>query len=162
MTSFKGPDGSQPSGYGEISGWSITQDGKNKDGAKQFVRYMMNEAYPNWLALAPEGKFPVRAGTREEPQKFTTAWDNLKAGVDRKESLSAIYPKETLDIIRNSANTLNRWGFPQGQGQLAGAMLGELPVPKAIAAVLDGQADPARAAQQAQREVEEIAASAQG
>jgi multiple sugar transport system substrate-binding protein len=159
VTAFKGPDGTQPSGYGEISGWAITQDAKNKDGAKDFVQYMMNDAYPDWLALAPEGKFPVRAGTKDDPEKFTKAWDGLKAGVDKKEPLSSVYPPETLDIIRNSAKTLNRWGFPQGQGALAGAMLGELPVPKAVATVLDGQADATQASATAQKDVEELAQS---
>jgi len=162
VTSFKGPDGSEPSGYGEISGWAVTKDGKNKDGAKQFVQYMLNEAYPDWLALAPEGKFPVRSGDASDPEKFTKAWDGLKAGVDKKEALSDIYPPETLDIIRDSADTLNRWGFPQGQGALVGAMLGELPVPKAIASVLDGQATPEKAMATAQSEVQEIADSAGG
>ena len=162
VTSFQGPDGTQPSGYGEISGWAITNDAKNKEGAKQFVQYMMNDAYPDWLALAPEGKFPVRLGDASDPEKFTKAWDGLKAGVDKKEPLSEVYPPETLDIIRNSAGTLNRWGFPQGQGALVGAMLGELPVPKAIASVLDGQATPEKAMETAQSEVQEIADSAQG
>jgi multiple sugar transport system substrate-binding protein len=54
---------------------------------------------------------------------------------------------------------MNRWGFPQGQGRLVGAQLGELPIPKALADVLDGKLDAAGAAKQAQADVEEIAQS---
>jgi multiple sugar transport system substrate-binding protein len=158
VTAIKGPDSSEPSGYGEITGWSITADG-NVDGAKTFVEFMLNDGYVDWLGLAPEGKFPVRAGTQEDPEKFRKGWDGLKAGVDKQEPLSSIYPAETLQIIRNSSETLNRWGFPQGQAALAGALLGELPVPKALAEVLDGQATPEQAAKQAKADVEELAQS---
>ena len=158
VTAIKGPDSSEPSGYGEITGWSITADG-NVDGAKRFVEFMLNDGYVDWLGLAPEGKFPVRGGTKEDPEKFRKGWDALKAGVDKQEPLSSIYPAETLAIIRNSSETLNRWGFPQGQAALAGALLGELPVPKALAEVLDGQATPEQAAKQAKADVEELAQS---
>jgi multiple sugar transport system substrate-binding protein len=158
VTAIKGPDASEASGYGEITGWSITADG-NVDGAKTFLEFMLNDGYLDWLGLAPEGKFPVRGGTKEDPEKFRKGWDALKAGVDKHEPLSSIYPAETLEIIRNSAETLNRWGFPQGQAALAGALLGELPVPKALAEVLDGQATPEQAAKQAKADVEELAQS---
>ena len=44
----------------------------------------MNDGYVDWLALAPEGKFPVRTETKDQPSKFTDAWNHLKTGVDRR------------------------------------------------------------------------------
>jgi multiple sugar transport system substrate-binding protein len=158
VTAIKGPDATEPSQFGEVTGFAITKDAK-KDAAERFVEFMMSDGYVDWLALAPEGKFPMRTGTRDQPGKFTTAWDRLRTGVDRKAPLSKIYPPDVLDVLRTSTETMNRWGFPQGQGRLAGAQLQALPIPKALAAALSGRLDAATAAQQAQADMGEIARS---
>ena len=158
VTAIKGPDATQPSQFGEVTSFAITKDG-NVDAAKQLIQYFMNDAYLDWLGFAPEGKFPTRKGTKEEPDKFSKGWEKLPAGVDAKKPLSEIYPAEVLKVLETSTQTMNRWGFPQGQGRLVGAQLGELPIPKALADVLDGKLDAAGAAKQAQADVEEIAQS---
>jgi len=158
VTAVKGPDASEPSQYGEVTSFVVAKDG-NVDAAKQLVQFMMNDGYVDWLALSPEGKFPVRKGTKDEPDKFTKAWNGLKTGVDVKEPLSANYPPEVLQALSTSTDTMKRWGFEQGQGKLVGAQLGELPVPKALSEALDGRTDPAAAAKQAQQDVEQIAES---
>ena len=158
VTAIKGPDSTESSQFGELTSFAIAKDG-NKDAAKKLVEFMMNDGYVDWLALAPEGKFPVRTGTKDQPSKFTNAWNHLKTGVDRRKPLSEIYPPGVLKVLATSTNTMNRWGFPQGQGRLVGAQLGELPIPKALAAALNGTLDAAGAAEQAQADVEEIARS---
>ena len=153
VSALKGPMGG-PAQYGEITSFAIT-DGA-ADATKDFVQYMMNDAYLDWLALAPEGKVPVRKGTADDPTKFTNGWANLEAGVDSKAKLSSIYSPEVLKELTNSPDTFQRWGIEQGKGALAGAMLAELPVPKALSAELNGKVDAAGAAAQAQKDVEEI------
>ena len=153
VSALKGPMGG-PAQYGEITSFAIT-DGA-ADATKNFVQYMMNDAYLDWLALAPEGKVPVRKGTADDPTKFTDGWANLEAGVDSKAKLSSIYSPEVLKELTNSPDTFQRWGIEQGKGALAGAMLAELPVPKALSAELNGKVDAAGAAAQAQKDVEEI------
>jgi multiple sugar transport system substrate-binding protein len=157
VTAVTGPHGTQPSQFGELTSFAITK-GANKDATK-LVEFIMNDGYLDWLALAPEGKVPVRTGTPDQPNKFTDAWHHLKTGVESRKPLSEVYPPEVLNELATSIDTMNRWGFPQGQGRLVGAQLAALPIPKALAAALNGTLDSAAAAKQAQANLEQIAQS---
>nr|WP_296068375.1 extracellular solute-binding protein [uncultured Actinoplanes sp.] len=148
-----GPSG-RPTQFGQVVSWAITHDA-NKPAAKQFVEYMMSDAYTDWLALAPEGKVPTRKGTTDDPQKYLKAWSGLSAGVDKKAPLSSVYSADVINTIVNGADKFDRWGFAQGKGALVGATQGELPVPKAINDMVNG-GTPEKAAQQATAAVQEI------
>jgi multiple sugar transport system substrate-binding protein len=156
VTAIQGPDSNEPSQFGEVTSFAITKDA-NEGAAKRLVEFMMSDGYVDWLALAPEGKVPIRTGTKDQPSKFTNAWNQLKTGVDRTASLAEIYPTNVLKVLASSTDTMNRWGFPQGQGRLVGAQLGPLPIPKVLAATLDGKLDVATAPEQAQADVKKIA-----
>ncbi|WP_433825077.1 ABC transporter substrate-binding protein [Actinoplanes sp. CA-015351] len=158
VTAVSGPQG-QPAQFGEITSWAITRNeggAENTDAAKRFVSYMMNEGYTDWLGIAPEGKIPVRKGTADDATKFVKAWNTLPAGVDAKKPLAEIYPEDFLTALQRSPDTFQRWGFPQKQGALVGATLGELPVPKAINSLTTGELDAAGAAQRAAEDVKTI------
>jgi len=155
VTGIAGPGGT-PAQFGEITSWTVTKGGANTEAARKFVAYMLNEGYPDWLGIAPEGKFPVRKGTADDAAKFTTAWNDRPAGVDAKKPLGDIYPAEVIDALAKSPDTFQRWGFPQKQGDLVGATLGELPVPKAINALTSGELDPSGAAKRAAEDVRTI------
>ncbi len=156
VTSLQGPDGQQPAQYGEINSWAIMKGGHSTE-AQKWVEYMLNDAYPDWLGLSPEGKFPVRTGTASDAQKFTTAWATLKTGVDTKAPLSQFYPAAVLDVLKSSPQHIARWALPQGQGALLGATLGPLPIPKALNAEVNGLS-PDAAAGQAQDAVTKLQA----
>jgi multiple sugar transport system substrate-binding protein len=158
VTAISGPSGSEPTQFGEVTNFSIIKDG-NTEPAKQFVEYMLSDGYTKWLSFAPEGKFPVRAGTKDNPTEYIDAWKKLDAGVDTKAPLSDFYPEDVLTALTKSTDTMNRWGFQQGQGQLVGAQLAELPIPKALASEISGKLTADAAAKQAQADVEEIAQS---
>ncbi len=155
VTAIKGPDGSEPAQFGELTSWTIT-DGANKSGAKQFVEYMMGDGYLDWLGIAPEGKFPARKGDKTDAKKYATGWDKLNAGVDTKKPLGDVYPADVMAVLRNGPDKFRRWAITEGQGALLGATLGELPVPKAINAMTNGKADGPAAAKQAQDAVTSI------
>ncbi|MFE9657758.1 ABC transporter substrate-binding protein [Micromonospora sp. NPDC006431] len=156
VTAIKGPNGTEPAQYGEISSWAVL-DGA-ADPAKSFVEYMLSDGYPRWFGMSPEGRFPVRKGTGDDKEKFLTAWNTSQAGVDTKQPLAQVYGEDVLATLRRSPDTFQRWGLTQGQGKLVGAILGELPVPKALADVIAGKSDPAGAARRAKKDVEAIKA----
>ncbi len=149
VTTFAGPDGSPVSG-GDVTSWVITADA-DADASAQFVEYFMGEAYVQWLSQAPEGKFPTRSGTVDEPEKFIDGWQGLETGVDTRAKLADFYSPEVLAALQDGVNNFSRWGFTQGQGPLLGAMLAELPVPQAIAGLANGELDGQAAADQAQQ-----------
>lgn len=155
VTSFAGEDGSGPVSGGDVTSWVITADA-DADASSQFVEYFMDDAYLQWLSQAPEGKFPTRSGTADEPQKFIDGWKELESGVDTKAKLADIYSPEVLKALQDGVNNFSRWGFEQGQGALLGAILAELPIPKAIGALAGGEVDGAGAADQAQQAVRAI------
>ena len=155
VTAITSPDGTQPSQFGELTCFVITKDA-DKDAAK-LVEFMMDDGYLDWLGLAPEGKLPVRTGTTDQPTKFTDAWTHLQTGVENRKPLSELYPPGVLKVLATTPDTMNRWGFAQGQGRLVGAQLAELPIPKALAAALYGSLSTAAAAEQAQAHLETIA-----
>jgi multiple sugar transport system substrate-binding protein len=155
VTALSGPDSTEPAQFGEIVSWTVVA-GAAADPATRFVEFMMNDGYPDWLGFAPEGKIPARTGTPQEPDKFSTLWRTLPAGVDTKKPLADFYPPDVLDGLAGSLDTFRRWGFTQGQGQLVGATLGELPVPQAVAAMTSGEVDAAQAAKQADDAVTEL------
>src|SRR5689334_11995202 len=39
VTAVKGPNGTEPAGYGELTSWAIPSGGKHTDAAKQYVKY---------------------------------------------------------------------------------------------------------------------------
>ena len=155
VTAIKGPDGQEPSLYGEVVSFAVTSAAP-KDASVQFVKYMMSDKYVDWLAIAPEGKVPARQGPQAGDTTYLKEWESLRAGVDTKAPLSQYYGPDVLKAVQESPESFNRWGLSQGQGDLVGAMLGPLPVPKALANLIGGRGDAAAAAQEAQEAVEEI------
>jgi multiple sugar transport system substrate-binding protein len=155
VTALTGPDGREPAQFGEVQSWAVLADA-NAGPAARFIAFMMSDGYLDSLGSAPEGKFPTRSGTPEEPTRFVDPWRTLPAGVDRRVPLDELYPAPVLDALAGSVGTFRRWGITQGQGALVGATLGELPVPQAIAAMTSGEIDPAEAAQEATVTVSEL------
>jgi multiple sugar transport system substrate-binding protein len=150
-------DGS-PAQYGNVSTWGIF-NGASLSGARGFVEYMMSDGYMRWLALSPQGKYPVRFGDGADPERFVTAWSRLQSGVERKAPLRRFYSEASVRSLGDGVQSFQRWGFEQGQAVLVGALDGPRPISKAISAAIAGRMDAGRAAAQAQAAVEKIKAS---
>ena len=154
VAAISGPDG-QPAQFGEVSSWAIPVEA-NAEAAQQFVQFMVSDGYQDWLAIAPEGKYPVRQGSAPGGTEYVDAWEGLPIGVDSEAPTAEVYPQEVLDVLTSGPEAFTRWGITQGQGDLIGASLGELPVPEAVAAATTGGVAPQEAADQAAATLQEI------
>jgi multiple sugar transport system substrate-binding protein len=154
VSGIEGPNGSEPASYGEIVSWAI-MDGA-ADSTQDLVEWMMSDAYTDWLAIAPEGKVPTRTGSADNPTEYADAWKSLEAGVDTKAVLSSVYPADVLDTVAAAPDSFDRWGLPQGQGPLSGAVSGQLVIPKAISEILNSGLSPEDAAKRAAKEATTI------
>ena len=154
VSAIEGPDGSEPASFGELVSWAVLQDASPE--TQGLVEFMMSDGYSDWLSVAPEGKVPTRFGTADEPTLYSDGWQELEAGVDTKALLSSVYGKDILDAVAAAPNGFNRWGIPQGEGELAAAVSGQFVLPKVIAAMIDSGLSAKEAAQQAQAEATTI------
>ena len=129
------------------------------EAAMQFVEFWLSEGYLNWLAVAPEGKFPMRRGTADNPTEYIEGWSMLETGIDRRAPLGDYYSAEVLQTLIEGATGFDRWGLAQGQGELVGGVYQELPVVVNLREVIDGSMSGAEAAEEIQIWVEDIQAS---
>jgi multiple sugar transport system substrate-binding protein len=152
VPAFSGPSGS-PAQYGQISYMGITTNA-DVEAAQQFLEFWFNDGYLDWLAVSPEGKFPMRRGTSENPTQFIDGWKGLETGVDRKATLGSIYSEDVINTLIEGASSFDRWGFPQGQGPLVTALYESLVVPRLLRDTLDNTLTPAQAVEEMQTEME--------
>ncbi len=140
VTTFAGPSNPGGAAWGDVRYFGITQDA-DTDNAMAFVKYSVDEGFTKTLAIAPEGKFPVRRGTMDEPNKFLEAWSMLPVGVDRKAPLTDLYPAETIATIVEGLETAQRWGVTEGQLSLASKMINSQVINRLVREYIDGDRD---------------------
>lgn len=146
----------EPAQYGDVATFNITTDAQT-EAAQALIEYMLTDGYTRWLAISPQGQYPVRLGDKQDPEKYANAWEELESGVDRKAPLSKFYSDESIESLKEGVQSFQRWGFAQGQGALLGALSSERPVAEAVNKVIGGD-DPAQVAADTQSRIEEIQA----
>jgi multiple sugar transport system substrate-binding protein len=149
--SADGGDGAQ---YGQVSYFGIGADA-DVEGAKTLVSFLLGDGYADWLAIAPEGQIPMRAGTAEDPQAFTDAWRELQIGVDSKAPITEVYSEDIVDTLVTGSEQFDRWGLEDGYGTLVSSVYQSLVVPQTLNQVLNGDLSPQDAAARLESEVSE-------
>lgn len=157
VPTFVGPSGTEPAQYGQVSLMGISTSAPPE--AQEFVKFWLSDGYLDWLAAAPEGKFPMHRGSSDQPTLYVEGWSTLPAGVDRKAPLGEFYNQEVINAIAEGATGFARWGLAQGQGQLVGGVYQELVIPIVLGNVINGSLTAEEAAAEIQRRVEEIQAA---
>ena len=144
VTNFSGPSNPDGAAWGDIRYFGITSDA-DTDAAMEFVKFSMDDGYGQTLSIAPEGKFPVRAGTADDPEKFKTLWATLPVGVDRKAPLGDLYEAAMIDEIVGGLDVAQRWGVADGQLSLASKMINSQAINRVVRQYIDGEVDAAGA-----------------
>ncbi|MEO0700556.1 MAG: extracellular solute-binding protein [Pseudomonadota bacterium] len=144
VTNFAGPSNPDGAAWADIRYFGITSDA-DTDAAMEFVKFSMDDGYTQTLSIAPEGKFPVRTGTMDEPDKFQEAWAALDVGVDRRAPLGDLYAQQMIDEIVGGLNVAQRWGVSEGQLALASKMINAQPINRIVRQYIDGEIDAAAA-----------------
>ena len=140
VTTLAGPSNSEGAAWADIRFFGITNDA-NTDVASEFVKFSMNDGYTQTLAIAPEGKFPVRRGTADEPSKFVDEWAKLEVGVDRKAPLSELYDADTIQTVVDGLETAKRWGVEENQLSLASKINNSQAINRIVRQFVDGEID---------------------
>ena len=137
VTNFSGPSNPDGAAWADIRYFGITSDA-DIEAAIAFVNFSMSEGYTQTLSIAPEGKFPVRRGTSDDPAAFVDAWSKLPVGVDRKAPLSDLYAQEMIDEIVGGLNVAKRWGVTEGQLSLASKIINSQVINRLVREYIDG------------------------
>ncbi len=138
VTTVSGPSNPSGAAWGDVRYLGITADA-DIDAAIEFVKFSMDQGYTSTLAIAPEGKFPVRRGTADDPDRFTEAWSQLPVGVDRKAPLSDLYPAAVIEEIVAGLETADRWGVREGQLSLASKIINSQVFNRLVREYIDGE-----------------------
>ena len=144
VTNFAGPSNPDGAAWGDIRYFGITSDA-DTDAAMEFVKFSVDDGYGATLSIAPEGKFPVRAGTADDPNKFKELWATLPVGVDRKAPLGDLYEASMIDEIVGGLDVAQRWGVAEGQLALASKMINSQAINRVVRQYIDGEVDAAGA-----------------
>ena len=140
VTNFSGPSNPDGAAWGDVRYFGITSDAST-DAAMEFVEYSMNEGYGSTLAIAPEGKFPVRRGTADNPAEFSELWATLDVGVDRRAPLGELYDAAMIEEIVGGLDVAQRWGVDDGQLSAASKIINSQVINRLVREYIDGERD---------------------
>ncbi len=138
VTTLSGPSNPDGAAWADIRYFGVTTDA-DTDSAMQFVEYSMSDGYMQTLSIAPEGKFPVRRGTADDPNRFVEGWAGLPIGVDRKAALTDVYDEETVNTIVTGLETANRWGVREGQLSAASKVINSQVINRIVRRFIDDE-----------------------
>ncbi|MEO0665690.1 MAG: extracellular solute-binding protein, partial [Pseudomonadota bacterium] len=144
VTTFAGPSNPDGAAWGDIRYFGITSDAST-DAAMEFVEFSMSEGYGQTLAIAPEGKFPVRRGTADNPTEYTDLWATLDVGIDRRAPLGDLYEASVIADIVGGLDVAQRWGVTEGQLATASKVINSQVINRVVRQYIDGEIEGAAA-----------------
>lgn len=137
ITNFAGPSNPDGAAWADTRYFGITADA-DTEAAQDFVEFAVSEGYLDTLAIAPEGKFPIRNGTADNPTAYIDGWSKLDVGVDRRAPLSELYPADVIANIVSGLDVGQRWGVSEGQLGLASKIINSQAINRVTREFIDG------------------------
>jgi multiple sugar transport system substrate-binding protein len=131
-----GGEFASPANFGSITSVGVTTSA-DISSANAFLDFWFDEGYPTWIALAPERRVPLRAGTAAEPGAFIDSWSQLplEAG---SSTLADIYGEDLAEQLRLGIASSSRWGFPEKQGPIITTLHQKMVLPPLLQEMLSG------------------------
>lgn len=155
VTNFAGPSNPDGAAWADTRYFGITADA-DTEAAQDFVEFAVSEGYLDTLAIAPEGKFPIRNGTADNPTEYIDGWSMLDVGVDRRAPLSDLYPADVISAIVEGLDVGQRWGVEEGQLGLASKIINSQAINRITREFIDGDISATDAVAKMNAELAEI------
>ena len=155
ITNFAGPSNPSGAAWADSRYFGVTADA-DTEAAQDFIKFAVGDGYLNTLAIAPEGKFPVRNGTADNPTEYIDGWAKLDVGVDRKAPLADLYDASVINNIIAGLDVGQRWGVAEGQLGLASKIINSQAINRITREFIDGDIDAAGAVAKMNAELSEI------
>lgn len=141
--------------WGQLKFLGITRDA-DKVKAAEWVEFLLNDRYLDWLGMAAEGKLPLRKGTQQAPKRFVDGWMGLEFGVTSRAKISKFYGADVAETLVEGLGAFDRWGFPEGKGLLVAKIYGTKVIPQILKKFLDGELTAEQAARKMDQRVKAL------
>jgi multiple sugar transport system substrate-binding protein len=144
-------DENHPAQFGATLAYAVPARA-NADEARQYIEYMLGEGYADTLAVATEGRLPLRTGTPENPTEFLDAWGGLGFGPKVESSVAEVYGADLVTAMGEGMAAVSRWGQGTPDATLAGLVATQGTLAQQLDPLYRGT-DPAEVTQQMAAEV---------
>ncbi len=116
-------DPKNPAQFGATLNYGVPTGAHTKEAA-QYIEFVMSEGYLDTLAVATEGRVPLRSGTKDSPSEYVDAWGELPFGstAGSKLSIKDVYGEDLVRSLIEGSDAISRWGFGTSDSVLAGTV----------------------------------------
>ncbi|MDR5699233.1 ABC transporter substrate-binding protein [Agromyces aerolatus] len=112
-------DEENPAQFGAILSYGIPT-GANTEAAQEYIEYVLSTGYIDTLAVATEGRVPLRNGTADNPTEFIDAWGAQGIGPAQERTSVDLYGEAFVEGIADGINAVSLWGMGTPDTVLAG------------------------------------------
>lgn len=108
-----------PAQFGATLAYAVPARAHGEE-ARRYIEYVLDEGYADTLAVATEGRLPLRTGTPENPTEFLDAWGGLGFGPKVESSVAEVYGDDLVTAMGDGMTAVSRWGQGTPDATLAG------------------------------------------
>jgi multiple sugar transport system substrate-binding protein len=140
-----------PAQFGATLAYAVPAHADSEE-ARQYLEYVMSDGYADTLAVATEGRLPLRTGTPENPTEYLDAWGGLGFGPKVESSVAEVYGDDLVTAMGDGMAAVSRWGQGTPDATLAGLVATQGTLAQQLDPLYRGT-DPAEVTQQMAAEV---------